>query len=501
MLRRSERLSSVVMASRLRGLATCVALLGASAAGQEPAPGAGTAAADATAPVASPGEVVVGDGGLLLYPRWNKLFPAVAEVPRGEVLTLLKDGGLWKQMKWARVNQSGWTLFELSAAEGPRGLKLPLAASPTTSGLVVKGYSPQDYALRHGLDTEAVAELMATPVDLPAFMAFLVEDRAVATEPPAPLPPSVAAITDAGAGSRRAAAADRAAEEAQREHPAGRLDEVFGPSSDILGGLRESKQGIFARAALEGDLVTLIGDDGAALLGQGVAARILGGTPLLEDGELQEYVTFVGLRLAEHTPGDVPSWWFAVLDGDDLNACSTAGGFVFVSIGAVMACRNEAQLAALLAHEMAHVAYRHSLLALDKDRRLLMVEHASAALDDALPPGHPALLALREDLDALGDSLHAQSGRPFDHALEHEADALSLTILRSARYDAWQAVELLEQARRNGSLDRRRRPVLPSHPSPDQRIVHLRTLLKAQAFPRGSVNDQRFRERVPDGAR
>jgi len=73
------------------------------------------------------------------------------------------------------------------------------------------------------------------------------------------------------------------------------------------------------------------------------------------------YLNRVGRLLAEASSRPTAPWAFGIIDSDEVNAFSTPGGFVFVTRGLLAQVKNEAQLAGVLAHEIAHVTERHAL--------------------------------------------------------------------------------------------------------------------------------------------
>ena len=89
---------------------------------------------------------------------------------------------------------------------------------------------------------------------------------------------------------------------------------------------------------------------------------------VVQDPAVHRYVTLVGLALAGETNrADLP-WKFIVLDTDGVNAFAAPGGFIFVTRGLYATCATEEQLAAVLAHEVAHVTLRHGLAAIKNER-------------------------------------------------------------------------------------------------------------------------------------
>jgi hypothetical protein len=97
-------------------------------------------------------------------------------------------------------------------------------------------------------------------------------------------------------------------------------------------------------------------------LGRAVAASAIAEYGLDADPARQKMVRLVGaalVRLADRVPGTHGGWHFAVLGGAKANGVSGPGGFVLVTRGAIDLCRNEDEVAAILAHEIAHVAKKH----------------------------------------------------------------------------------------------------------------------------------------------
>ena len=105
-------------------------------------------------------------------------------------------------------------------------------------------------------------------------------------------------------------------------------------------------------------------------IGRDMAARLLGAVPLAADDALQRYVNHVGRWLAAQTERPGLPWRFGVLEAPQLNAFATPGGHIFVTRGLVARMTSEAELAGVLAHEIAHVLRKHHLKAIQKGAQL-----------------------------------------------------------------------------------------------------------------------------------
>ena len=96
-------------------------------------------------------------------------------------------------------------------------------------------------------------------------------------------------------------------------------------------------------------------------IGKQIAGNLLGAVPLVKDETLQRYVNMVGSWVAlQSGRNDIP-WRFGVLDTEDINAFAAPGGYVFITKGLYRQLNNEAELAGVLGHEIAHITKKHHL--------------------------------------------------------------------------------------------------------------------------------------------
>lgn len=175
-------------------------------------------------------------------------------------------------------------------------------------------------------------------------------------------------------------------------------------------------------------------------LGAGIASNLLGAAPLWHDRKAQRYVNQVGQWLAMQTErADLP-WHFAVLDDAEFNAFAAPGGYVFVTRGLLQSMRSEAELAGVLAHEIAHVLRKHHLNAIKKaaDRAIwaelggkgasMLVQNSSSM--SRYSSMTPALAKLA----TAGTQMYV---RGLDKEDEFEADRMGVVIAARAGYDPY----------------------------------------------------------------
>ena len=98
-------------------------------------------------------------------------------------------------------------------------------------------------------------------------------------------------------------------------------------------------------------------------IGQAAAQEVLSDpkTRLYTDTRTNAYVTAVGERMAARSERPSLPWEFRILDDPALNAFALPGGQIFITTGALKAMKNEAELAGVLGHEVAHVAHKHGI--------------------------------------------------------------------------------------------------------------------------------------------
>jgi Zn-dependent protease with chaperone function len=98
--------------------------------------------------------------------------------------------------------------------------------------------------------------------------------------------------------------------------------------------------------------------EGEIKMGKGYAQQVEASVKLIQDPVVNEYVNRVGQNLVRNSDAQVP-FTIKVVDSDEINAFALPGGFFYVNSGLILAADEEAELAGVMAHEIAHVALRH----------------------------------------------------------------------------------------------------------------------------------------------
>ncbi|WP_010257095.1 M48 family metalloprotease [Treponema primitia] len=221
----------------------------------------------------------------------------------------------------------------------------------------------------------------------------------------------------------------------------------------------------------------------AYFLGRAVAANILSRYgPYTEKPALTHYLNQIctAITINSPTPEIYGGYHVSILDSPDLNAFATTGGHIFVCRGLLEAVSSEDALAAVLAHEIAHIQLKHS------DEIIKNMRLTQALSDIAQRAGDIAAreagLREREVLfsNYVRELVTTLVVNGYSRDKEFEADSYALTLLALAGYSPASLVEVLTLLQRAGGVD----GYNGTHPSPAQRINNVRN-----ALPRYRVQD------------
>ncbi len=197
-------------------------------------------------------------------------------------------------------------------------------------------------------------------------------------------------------------------------------------------------------------------------IGRQLAAVLLGSKPLLSDVATQRYVNQLGRWISLQSIRPNLPWSFAVIDDAGYNAFATPGGYIFITRGLLERVADEAELAGILAHEVAHVTQRHHLRAIRKNAQSgLLVQLVGSQLRQDVGG------AFSGQLLALGRNLY---GRGLDRQDEFEADRLGVELASRAGFDPYGLVAALQHLRTATPEDPVFALTFSTHPPADARL-------------------------------
>jgi len=231
----------------------------------------------------------------------------------------------------------------------------------------------------------------------------------------------------------------------------------------------------------------LISPSQEAQLGLQSFAKIKQQKPISTDRRAAAEVQRVGARIAAVAPVAHAKWEFVLFEDKSPNAFALPGGKVGINTGILPITKNEAGLATIIGHEVAHVVARHGAERMSQD---LMIKLGGSALSAALGPNAGVTGDVVRQAYGIGTAVGV--ALPYSRAHELEADQLGLLFMARAGYDPREAIAFWERFRAYGKRQGGRPPeFLSTHPMDDKRIAALQRHL-----PRAIAEYERARART-----
>ncbi|MEQ8821654.1 MAG: M48 family metallopeptidase [Sumerlaeia bacterium] len=231
---------------------------------------------------------------------------------------------------------------------------------------------------------------------------------------------------------------------------------------------------------------TLIPPAQEAQLGQEYAKQIEQEVQIVDDPLANEWVREMGNRILEHSPSVDQEFTFQVTADKAVNAFAIPGGFCYVNLGLILYAENEAQVAAVMAHEISHVTMDHGIRSLT---RQVGLSKAAEVLGEQGTAGQIAALALQ------GGGVVAV--RQFSQRDELEADAVGVEAMYEAGYHPREAVEFFKRLHELGSGEPSTiEQLISTHPTTPDRIQALENQIANYNLSRSdlTVNSPQFQK-------
>ncbi len=227
-------------------------------------------------------------------------------------------------------------------------------------------------------------------------------------------------------------------------------------------------------------------------IGRAVAAQVFQTYAPLDQPQANAYLNLLGQSLAifSDRPETFGGYHFLLLDSDEVNAFAGPGGLILVTRGMLRCCENEDELAAVLAHEIGHVAKKHGLSAIKQGR--LTEAFTIVATESAKQLGGEELASLTREFEgSVSDVVMTLTTSGYSRTQEREADAAAVGLLQRAGYPETAMITMLErmdeQLADAGGLG-----FAKTHPSARSRADALRPTIADAAPVPNPIREQRF---------
>ncbi len=205
------------------------------------------------------------------------------------------------------------------------------------------------------------------------------------------------------------------------------------------------------------------------IFGRSLSARILGRYPLYKDRDLTEYINLIGKGLAQYAGRPEIDFHFGILDTDTINAFSAPGGYIFITKGCLKELEDEAELAGVLAHEIAHIVERH------------IVKEINIRAPDESPllgfagfiagPTGTAEAVFTAFVDKAYEILFERGYKIED---EFSADRFSISLMNLSGYDPEGLIRFLKRLNEKGKV----KEIKGTHPGIGERIEGLKRFME-----------------------
>ncbi len=263
-----------------------------------------------------------------------------------------------------------------------------------------------------------------------------------------------------GGGDSSAPASQTGSDNAAQTAPQDTVVEPADPSKVKHGGGKDDVDAVGNRKIGGRGLGNWYSIETDIKMGKSYAQQVEASSKLISDPVITEYVNRLGQNLVRNSDAQVP-FTFKVIDADAINAFSLPGGFVYVNTGTILAADEEAELAGVMAHEIAHVCARHAT------RQMTRSQMANLATIPLIFVGGGIGYAAYE---AAGLGL-PMTFLAFQRGFEAEADYLGLQYQYKAGYDPQAFISFFEkiqaqEKRKPGTIAK----AFATHPQTPDRI-------------------------------
>jgi hypothetical protein len=230
-------------------------------------------------------------------------------------------------------------------------------------------------------------------------------------------------------------------------------NKTLSPNEDpTMIGKRNINKGLWGKLAA--------GTDKEVRAGRMLAAEVDKEAKFIDDPIITEYVNRVGQNIVLHSDAKIP-FTIKVIDSDEVNAFALPGGFFYVNKGLILAADNEAELAGVMAHEIAHVCARH---AMENERKMQVLDYGLLA-GMILGGG-----IIGNVLYNGGGLIEGMAFLKFSRGAEEEADKLGIQYMWAAGYDPNAMATMFEKLeaknkKKPGTISK----LFATHPAPPER--------------------------------
>ncbi len=220
---------------------------------------------------------------------------------------------------------------------------------------------------------------------------------------------------------------------------------------------------------LQGNLALAISEKKKAQIGKEMYDKIIAEMPIYQAQKLNDYVSGIGQKLVKYSDQPKARFTFTIIDSPEINAFATPGGYIYVNRGLLAYMNSEAQLAAVLSHEIAHVTADHA----SRQKR--------AQISSNVVAGVLAILTRSAEVGEASAMWGAATVKGYGRDMELEADAVGAKFMARAGYPVDAMITIISQLKDHERFMKKRNTdsgkkvqsyhgIFSSHPRNDKRL-------------------------------
>lgn len=202
-----------------------------------------------------------------------------------------------------------------------------------------------------------------------------------------------------------------------------------------------------------------------------ILRELRGSGQIIDDPELNTWIRSLGNQLTSNAPSSATPYYFIISKDLSINAFATIGGVIVVNAGLILQTKSESELAAVLAHEVAHITQRH-IPRMIEDAESNKLVTGAALLAGVLASNRSSQAGQAVITATMATMIHKRLA--FSRDAETEADTVGLRILARAGFDPKAMPSFLETLDEHNGTEEEYREFLSNHPLSIKRISNTR---------------------------
>ena len=230
------------------------------------------------------------------------------------------------------------------------------------------------------------------------------------------------------------------------------------------------------------------------IIGKQVAANLLGQYQLYSNEDATKYLNYICQTIVIHSekPNLYKGYFVGILDSEEINAFATSGGHILITKGLLKCADTEDAIAAVIAHEIAHIQLQHSIKAIKASRATMATLATLSATAVTLSNGSEDSVEFTKFLDSsVNEAISSMVDSGYSVSHEFAADKMALELMYNAGYDTScmnDMLSLLEISSKNKVTG-----FVKTHPTPEKRKNNLKKeYQKYSVFTPKECRTQRF---------